>query len=41
MAKSALEAIKKEKSATVDEVWVDDKWLDEATKHEIGFNRKK
>lgn len=36
MASSAQEAIRKDKSTAVDDVWVDDKWLEEQTKH-LGF----
>jgi hypothetical protein len=36
MAKSAAEAMKKDRTAWVDDVWVDEEWLDEQTK-QIGF----
>ncbi len=40
MAKSAKDAIRKDKQAPVDDVWVDDKWLDEHTKNSIGYAKK-
>jgi hypothetical protein len=40
MAKSASDAIKLDKMLPVDSVWVDDDWLQEHTKHTIGFQSK-
>ena len=40
MAKTVAEALRKEKSAPVYEVWVDEEWLklqDEGLKKKIGF----
>ena len=42
-AKSAKEAIKKEKSHEVDDVWVDDDWRkaqSSETEGKLGFNKK-
>ena len=38
MAKSAKDAIGKEKKTEVDEVWVDDKWLELEDAKSIGFD---
>lgn len=40
MAKSALEAIKKDKMSPVDDVWVDEKWKEENDQKTIGFKNK-
>ena len=40
VASSVEDAIKKDKKAAIDEVYVDPVWLDEQTKHEIkGFTK--
>lgn len=36
MATSAKDALRKERTAEVDDCWVDEKWLDEQTR-QIGF----
>ncbi len=39
-ATSAAEAMRKDKRSPVDEVWVDEKWLEEQTR-QIGFTTRK
>lgn len=41
MAKSALDAIRKDKQTPVDDCWIDNDWLLENNKREIGFNAEK
>lgn len=41
MAKSAMDAIKKDKVSPVDDVWIDEEWKTESLKKGIGFDEKK
>lgn len=37
MAKSAADALKKEKKTAADDVWIDEKWMEEHDRKIMGF----